>query len=187
MPLITLFAIAFGLAMDAFAVAITAGIVLERLSFRAVFRLSWHFGLFQFLMPILGWTAGLTIHKWIVDYDHWIAFGLLSFVGGRMIYESFQDSSLKESSDPTRGWNLVLFSLATSIDALAVGLSLAVLGVNIWLPSVIIGIVACLMTILGMHLGRRLGRLLGGRMELVGGLILIGIGLKILSEHLQLF
>jgi len=184
MSIITILVLALGLAMDAFAVAITAGMVLPRLSFRPVFRLSWHFGLFQFLMPIIGWLAGFTVQNMIAAYDHWIAFGLLSFIGGKMIYESFQAKTDTHKADPTRGWSLVLLSLATSIDALAVGLSMGVLGVRVWLPSVLIGIVAGLMTVLGMFLGRRLGQLLGTKMAFVGGLILIAIGLKILLEHL---
>ena len=184
MSIITILVLALGLAMDAFAVAITAGMVLPRLSFRPVFRLSWHFGLFQFIMPIIGWLAGFTVQNLIAAYDHWIAFGLLSFIGCKMIYESLHTKTDTHKADPTRGWNLVLLSLATSIDALAVGLSMGVLGVRVWLPSVLIGIVAGLMTVLGMFLGRRLGKLLGTKIAFVGGLILIAIGIKILLEHL---
>jgi len=182
--MLTIFIIALGLAMDAFAVAITVGYVLPRFSYRAVFRLSWHFGLFQFLMPILGWAAGLTVNQWIMSYDHWIAFGLLGFIGGKMIYESFQFKSVKNRTDPTRGWNLIILSVATSIDALAIGLSMAVLGVRVWQPSAIIGVVAATMTVAGMYLGRTMGQHLGHRMEFIGGIILIGIGVKILIEHL---
>jgi putative Mn2+ efflux pump MntP len=135
-------------------------------------------------MPVLGWLAGLTVQKWIAAYDHWIAFGLLAFIGGKMIYESFQMKDISAKADPSRGWSLVILSVATSIDAFAVGLTMAMLGVTIWLPSVIIGLVAGGMTILGMHLGRQLGKWLGHKMEFVGGLILIGIGMKILIEHL---
>lgn len=186
MSLITILIIALGLAMDAFAVAVTTGLVLERLTFRPLFRLSWHFGLFQFLMPVIGWALGLTLQAWIAAYDHWIAFGLLGFVGGKMIYESLHyDHSQRRQTDPTRGWNLMVLSVATSIDALAVGLSLAMLKVSVWFPAVIIGVVAAILTLLGMFLGRRLGERLGHRMELIGGLILIGIGTKILIEHLR--
>ncbi len=177
-------ALALGLALDAFSVAIAVGIRLPKLSFRPIFRLSWHFGLFQCLMPILGWLAGVTVQKWVAAFDHWIAFGLLSFIGGKMIYESFGAKDENPNADPTRGWSLVILSVATSIDALAVGLSMAIIGVSVWIPSVIIGVVAGLMTILGMHLGRKLGSKLGHRMEFVGGVILISIGLKILLEDL---
>ena len=184
MDLFTIFVLALGLAMDAFAVSITAGAVLSRVSLRTTLRLSWHFGFFQFMMPILGWAAGLIVVELIAAYDHWVAFGLLGFIGGKMIYESFQMKNISDKKDPTRGWTLIMLSIATSIDALAVGLSMALLGVKIWLPSVIIGVVAALMTGLGIHLGRRLGVMFGNKMEFVGGVVLIGIGLKILIEHL---
>jgi manganese efflux pump family protein len=184
MSLITIFAIALGLAMDAFAVSISVGGILPRLTFHPVFRLSFHFGLFQFFMPILGWLAGLTIQKWIAAYDHWISFALLAFIGGKMIYESFQVKALSAKTDPSRGWSLVILSVATSIDAFAVGLTMAMLSVTVWMPSLIIGLVAAAMTILGMHLGQQLGKWLGRKMELIGGFILIAIGSKILLEHL---
>jgi manganese efflux pump family protein len=180
----TILALALALAMDAFAVSISVGGVLGRLTFRHVFRLAWHFGLFQFFMPLIGWAAGLTVEKWIASYDHWVAFGLLAFVGGKMVYESFEHRPAEQRRDPTRGWSLVVLSLATSIDALAVGLSMAMLKVRVWVPCVIIGVVAATMTVLGMAIGDRLGKKLGRRMELIGGLILIAIGLKILVPHL---
>lgn len=182
---ITLIAIAVGLAMDAFAVAIGAGLTLKTVDARQTFRLAWHFGLFQALMPVIGWLAGLTVADLITPVDHWIAFGLLAAIGGKMIYEAVHpDRHERERPDPTRGWALVLLSIATSIDALAVGLSLALLGLNIWYPAVVIGLVAAAFTAAGLHLGRRFGALLGRRMEVVGGVILIAIGLRILIEHL---
>lgn len=185
MSIITLLGIALGLAMDAFAVAIGAGLQLCGATPRQVFRLAWHFGLFQALMPIIGWLAGRTVSEYIEPVDHWIAFGLLAFIGGKMIYEALQEKDEEaEVCDPTKGWRMVMLSIATSIDALAVGLSLALLGTSIWWPALVIGIVAGVMTIIGMELGKRFGALLGRRMEIVGGLILIGIGVKILVEHL---
>jgi putative Mn2+ efflux pump MntP len=181
---LTLLGIAVGLAMDAFAVAIGAGIQLREVTPRQTFRLAWHFGLFQAFMPILGWLAGLTLVGFIAPVDHWIAFGLLGFIGGKMIYEAMKPEEEVDRCDPTKGWSLVMLSIATSIDALAVGLSLAVLGVEIWYPALVIGIVAGALTIVGLELGTRFGGLLGRRMEVVGGLILIGIGVKILIEHL---
>jgi len=172
--------------MDAFAVAISTGIILKKISFRQFFRLSFHFGLFQALMPVMGWLAGLTVEKFIKNYDHWIAFALLAFIGGKMIYESFKKDEEEESeTDPTRGITLVILSIATSIDALAVGFSLAVLKVSIWLPSVVIGIVALLMTLIGMNLGKYVGTLFGKRVSIVGGIILVIIGIKILIEHMM--
>ncbi|MBI5419972.1 MAG: manganese efflux pump [Deltaproteobacteria bacterium] len=181
---ITLLGIALGLAMDAFAVAIVTGIVLGDVSGRQTFRLAWHFGFFQFMMPVIGWRAGLSVERYISGYDHWLAFGLLAFIGGRMIYEAFWGDAERAASDPTRGISLVLLSLATSVDALAVGLSLGVLRIRIWYPAVVIGIVACVLTAAGMHLGRPLGARFGRRMEIAGGLVLIGIGVKILWQHL---
>jgi putative Mn2+ efflux pump MntP len=171
--------------MDAFAVAIGAGLQLCQVTNRQKFRLAWHFGLFQAFMPVLGWLAGLTLVQYIEPVDHWIAFGLLAVIGGKMIYEALKHPEQEvDRCDPTKGWSLVLLSVATSIDALAVGLSLAVLGVDIWFPAIVIGIVAGVLTIVGLELGTRFGALLGRRMEVVGGLILIGIGVKILVEHL---
>ena len=178
---ITLLGIAVGLAMDALAVAIPTGIVLGKVSGRQTFRLSWHFGLFQFLMPVIGWLAGLSVEEHLADYGPWLAFGLLVFIGGKMIREALRGSEAERAlSDPTRGISLVLLSLATSIDALAAGLSLGVLRIRIWYPAVVIGIVAGLLTAIGMHVGAPLGNRFGRRMEVLGGLVLIGIGFKIL-------
>jgi manganese efflux pump family protein len=187
MDILSLFAIALALAMDAFAVALGAGLTLERLGGRHLFRLGFHFGLFQALMPIIGWLAGLTVQRWIASYDHWVAFGLLALVGGKMIHEACAEREAAKERDPTRGLTLILLSVATSIDALAVGLSLAMLQVSIWLPALVIGLVAGALTVAGMLLGRRiglrLGALWGPRVEIAGGLILIAIGLKILLDH----
>ena len=189
MDIFSLFLIAFGLAMDAFAVSISAGIILKKITFRQFFRLSFHFGLFQALMPVIGWLAGLTVEKTIKAYDHWIAFGLLAFIGGKMIYEAFKEEEEEEEDeakvDPTKGMTMVILSVATSIDALAVGFSLALLRVNIWFPSIIIGIVALIMSVTGMYIGKYVGILFGKRVSIVGGIILFIIGIKILIEHLS--
>jgi putative Mn2+ efflux pump MntP len=184
MTWISIISIAVALGMDAFAVAISAGSQFPQVTPRRLFRLSFHFGLFQFMMPIIGFWAGSTISDYIKDYDHWVALGLLCIVGGKMIKESLADDDCdKKPPDPTKGWTLVVLSVATSIDALAVGLSMAFLGVAVWMPSVIIGVVALMMTAVGMFFGSRLGMLFGRRAGLIGGLILIGIGVKILIEH----
>jgi len=194
MGTIEIIVLAFALAADAFSVAVSVGIVLTSantdepgsISGRQMFRLSWHFGLFQFLMPIVGWAAGRTIVDWIAPVDHWVALGLLCYVGGRMIRESFQPPEQRNTNrDPTRGMSLVVLSVATSIDALAVGLALAMSDVAIWVPCLVIGIVAGGMTIVGMTIGRRLGQLFSRRIETVGGIILIGIGVRIVLEHLS--
>jgi len=176
--------IALGLAMDAFAVCLGAGTTQHIKGPRPVFRLAFHFGLFQALMPILGWLVGSTINQWIAPFDHWIAFGLLAFVGIRMIRSGLQNEDEAVTIDPSRGATLIMLSVATSIDAFAVGLSLAVLGVSIILPSMIIGLVAGGMSLLGIFLGGRLGKTFGKRMEVVGGVILIVIGARVVISHL---
>jgi putative Mn2+ efflux pump MntP len=136
-------------------------------------------------MCILGWLAGQTVVNFIAQYDHWVAFGLLAIVGGRMLWEAFHhDDEHEESGDITRGLLLLTVSVATSIDSLAVGLSFAFLKVNIWLASLTIGGIAFSITAVGFLLGRKAGELLGKRAEAVGGIILILIGLRILLEHL---
>lgn len=185
MDAITLLGLALALAMDAFAVALGTGAVLARLTGRHLFRLGFHFGLFQALMPIIGWLAGLSVIQWVSAWDHWIAFGLLALIGGRMIHEALSSEAKVDERDPTRGLSLVMLSVATSIDALAVGFSLSVIGVSIWLPALVIGLVAGSLTVAGMLLGRRIGDRWGPRMEILGGCILIGIGTRILIEHLQ--
>lgn len=184
MDWLTTFGLAVALAMDAFAVALGVGVSVSPLTGRHLFRLGFHFGLFQALMPIIGWLAGMTIQKWIYAYDHWIAFILLCFVGGKMLYEAFQNEDEKVTKDPTRGVTLVILSFATSIDALAVGLSLAMINISIWTPALVIGVIAGILTITGLLLGRRCGSIWGKRVEIFGGLVLCAIGTKILMEHL---
>jgi putative Mn2+ efflux pump MntP len=134
-------------------------------------------------MPILGWLAGRSFVNIISNYDHWIAFGLLAFIGGKMIWESLTEKEEKERNI-SHGWTLFTLSFATSIDALAVGLSFAFLEVNIWFAAGIIGIIAFLATILAFLIGMKVSGILGKRAELIGGLVLVGIGLKILIEHI---
>ena len=176
--------IAIGLGLDAFSVAIGVGAAARAISFVPVFRLSFYFGLFQVLMPIAGWFAGMSVADIIADYDHWVAFALLAFVGGKMIRESFHKEEKVHVGDPTKGLTLLILSVATSIDALAVGLSFAFLKIPILYPAIIIGIVAFLMTTIGMFFGEKLGKVVGKRVEMLGGLILIGIGMKIVIEHM---
>jgi putative Mn2+ efflux pump MntP len=181
----SIFVIAIGLGMDAFAVAIGAGIALKSRSRAPALRLSSSFGFFQFIMPVIGWSAGLTVSTFIGDYDHWLAFILLAAIGGKMIHDALRDGRELSSPDPTRGIPLLMLSIATSIDALAVGLSFAFLQVAIFYPSCVIGAVAFAMTWVGMAFGERLGRVFGKKVEIAGGLILLGIGVKILLEHLR--
>jgi putative Mn2+ efflux pump MntP len=184
MLLIDVLLLAVGLAMDACVVSAGAGASGRSTGGRATFRLGFHFGLFQFLMPILGWFAGQTIAGAMVAFDHWIALVVLALVGGRMIRSGLRDEEEPEAGDPSRGWTLILLSIATSIDALAVGFSLAMIGVDIWFPAVVIGVVTAAMSVAGLRLGTRLGVRFGHRMEVVGGMTLIYVGVRIVFEHL---
>jgi manganese efflux pump family protein len=184
--LLNISAIAVALAMDAFAVAVATGVTLRCVSIRQYFRLAWHFGLFQALMPIIGWVAGLTVRSAIEAFDHWIAFGLLGFVAVGMLREALaKEADACSIKDPTRGMTMVMLSVATSIDALAVGLSLSMIQVTIWVPALIIGLVACVFTLIGMYLGKTIGSI--GRLrryaEILGAVVLLAIGINILHEH----
>jgi putative Mn2+ efflux pump MntP len=176
--------LALSMAMDAFAVCLGAGAQERTNGPRPIFRLAFHFGLFQFLMPVIGWFAGTTVVRYISAYDHWVAFGLLAFVGIRMIRSGFVSKGAEQKNDPSRGWTLILLAFATSIDALAIGFSLGMVGVTIWYPAVVIGVVTGLISWLGIFLGNRLGQKFGKLMEIIGGFILILIGVRILFTHL---
>lgn len=177
--------IAIGLAADCFAVALSGATARRITSLFQVLRLSLSFGIFQALMLVLGWFAGQTVVELIAGFDHWVAFALLAFIGGKMLWESFHpDDKENHTADITRGFLLLSLSLATSLDALAVGLSFAFMKVSIALSSSTIGIIAFIVTAIGSLLGRRLGRIFGRRAETAGGLVLIGIGLKIILEHM---
>ena len=184
MNLITIFILAIGLGIDAFSVAIGIGSANTKRSWSPMLRLAAAFGLFQFAMPIAGWLAGQTVVDIISDYDHWIAFALLAYVGGKMVWEGFENENDEEKADQTRGLPLLLLSIATSIDALAVGFSFSILKVPILFPATIIGIVCFLMTAIGMLFGKVLARIFGKKVEIFGGIVLIGIGIKILIDHL---
>ncbi|MEK7778136.1 MAG: manganese efflux pump MntP family protein, partial [Chloroflexota bacterium] len=185
LDLLSLLLIAVGLSVDCFAVAVSTSVAMPRLYYRPVLRTAFAFGLSQFVMPLLGWLAGRTVVGLISAYDHWVAFFLLGVVGARMIWESLHSQDGRSGSvDATRGILLLTLSVATSIDALAVGLSFAFLKTNIMLASATIGTVAFLVTILGFVIGRKVSGLLGRRAKLAGGIVLLGIGLRILLSHL---
>jgi len=188
MPILTLFAIAVALAMDAFAVALATGVCLRRADAGQTLRMAGAFGLFQALMPVAGWLLGLTMRRHIEVFDHWLAFGLLALVSGKMIWEGLrgdEDGHACQGQDPTRGAQLLLLAVATSIDALAVGLSFAMLGQDVWLAALIIGVVCFVITALGVKIGGLAGRFSATSRfaELLGGATLIGIGVKILYDH----
>jgi len=185
MSFLSVFVIAIGLSADCFAVALSGSIAIKTLNFFKVFRTSLAFGLFQALLPVLGWLVGRTVVDLMAEYGHWVAFLLLVVVGGRMVWESFRlKSDHSEITDITKGFLLLTLSVATSIDALAVGLSFAFVEVNIVLASSTIGVVAFVVTAIGFLLGRKVGKLVGKRAEAVGGIILIGIGLRVLLSHI---
>ena len=183
MSTIEIILLALALSIDAFAVALSAAATGKAQDKRATFRLSFHFGLFQFLMPVLGWTAGLALAPVIVAFDHWLAFFLLGFIGVRMIRASYSPAPPEVAGDPSRGLALMALAVGTSIDALAVGLSMAFLGTEIWWPSIIIGVVTGTVCLIAIRLGRRLNSLLGRRAEFAGGLILLFIAFRILLSH----
>jgi putative Mn2+ efflux pump MntP len=176
--------ISIGLAMDAFAVSLCVGTNGAAMEKRSVLRLAFHFGLFQGLMTFLGWLAGSTISRWIAQFDHWIAFGLLLMVGVNMIRSGFNQNTESYKTNPTKGSLMVMLSVATSIDALAVGLSLALLNTSILQAALLIGIITFGLSLGGLMAGFRLGAKFGKKMEILGGSILIGIGIRILLTHL---
>jgi putative Mn2+ efflux pump MntP len=176
--------IAIGLSMDAFAVSLGVATNRTTRDNRSLIRLSFHFGLFQGLMTFLGWLAGSTIARWINLFDHWVVLILLVMVGVNMIRSGINSEPKPYQNNPTKGNLMVILSFATSIDALAVGLSLALIETPIVQTALIIGITTFILSIVGCLLGSRLGEKFGKRMEILGGLILIGIGLRILISHL---
>lgn len=184
MDVLSILLIALGLAMDAFAVAISSGYMIKHIKTKNALTIAIFFGLFQAIMPIIGWLSGMTLRNFIAGFDHWIAFGLLCIIGGKMIYESFKLETTENKIDPLNIYVLFILSIATSIDALAVGLSLSFLKVAIALPAIIIGIVTFILSFLGVYIGNKVGHFFEKKIEVIGGLILIGIGIKILVEHL---
>jgi putative Mn2+ efflux pump MntP len=186
MSLFLVLGVAVALAMDCFAITLGLACGTKGLTMKQAVRMAAFFGGFQFVMPVAGWLAGDKLLGFIKSFDHWVAFGLLALIGGRMIYESFGLNEEEKTCRPdqTQGMRLVVLSLATSIDALAVGLSLGVIRTGILYPAAVIGVTSFVLTIAGAKLGPVAGRLAGRRAELLGGLILVSIGIKILIEHL---
>ncbi len=169
--------------MDAFAVSVTSGITIKRLKIEHAVRIALFFGAFQAVMPVIGWLAGLGLSGFVANVDHWVAFGLLTFIGCKMIYEAFALEPDERRSDPLNVQVLLVLSIATSIDALAVGVSFALLAVSIITPVLVIGAITFGLSLLGALLGGRLGGLFAKRAEIGGGLVLIAIGVRILIAH----
>ena len=184
MGLVTIIIIAVGLAMDAFAVSIVSGAAYKQLKVRHVFRLALFFGGFQAFMPLIGSLAGLSIRKYIANYDHWVAFGLLAAIGSKMIYESFKIAGSEKNFDPSNTLTLLVLSVATSIDALVIGITLSFLKISIAAAVIIIGVITFVLSYLGVSIGRKFGHFFENKIEALGGLVLIGLGVKILFEHL---
>jgi putative Mn2+ efflux pump MntP len=185
MNFLTIFLTSVGLAMDAFAVSISGGISFKKFRAKDALIIGIFMGGFQLLMPLLGWALGLFFRDFILSFDHWIAFGLLGIIGSKMIYESFQEEE-EEATNFHDFFILLTLAIATSIDALAVGLSFAVLKTPIIKASAIIGIVTFFICIFGVFIGSKFGHLFEKQAEIIGGIILIFIGTKILIEHLQI-
>ena len=178
-----IFLIAFALGLDAFSVALAAGICVGKTQFRQKFRLSFHFGLFQFLMTLIGWLVSSEIVKYISDYAHWVACLILSIIGFKMIVDSLSSRSEQIIKDISKGFTLVSLSIATSLDALAVGFSMGVIKHEILIPSIIIGITASIMTLSGIKLGEILSIKFSHKVSIIGGIILIFIGIHIVVQH----
>jgi len=184
MEIVTIVFLGIGLAMDAFAVSIVTGSIYRTLHIKHALRMALFFGGFQALMPIIGSLAGLSLKTHIAAYDHWIAFSLLGLVGGKMIYEAFQIRSAEKNLDPSNLLILLTLAVATSIDALAVGFTLSLLVSSLMLAAIMIGAITFGLSYAGVSVGKRFGHFFESKIEILGGLILIGIGIKILVTHL---
>ncbi len=181
---ITVLFIAVGLCFDSFAVSVSSGLMMKHITFYNATKIAFSLAFFQGLMPLIGWLAGKSISSYLLAYDHWIAFCLLFLLGIKMIIES-QKSDEEKTFNPLNFWVLLTMSIATSIDALVVGLSFAFLKTNIYLSLIIIGSVTFIAAMLGILFGKKAGHKLGRHMEILGGVILMLIGVKILVEHLS--
>ncbi|MHC1706176.1 MAG: manganese efflux pump MntP family protein [Bacteroidales bacterium] len=184
MEILTLFLIAIGLSFDSFAVSVSCGIARTGIRFLPATRIAFFMAFFQGVMPLIGWIIGMKLSTLVHEADHWIAFGLLGALGIKMIWESLKAKDEVIDFNPMNYKILITMALATSIDALIVGISFGTLNANIWLAILIIGSITFIISMLGILFGKNTGSRFGKRMEILGGLILIAIGAKILIEHL---
>jgi putative Mn2+ efflux pump MntP len=183
--IVTIFLIAVGLAMDAFSISVASGGVYRHLHLRHGLRMAAFFGLFQAVMPILGFLVGKGLESEIKEYDHWIAFGLLSIIGGKMLVEAFKIREVESRpNDPTNLGVVFTLGVATSIDALAVGVTLSLITEHVYTAAVAIGIITFLISWIGWWIGQKIGTFFENKLEIVAGLVIIAIGVKILIEHL---
>lgn len=185
MELLEIILIAIGLAMDAFAVSICKGLSMKKMSWKKALIVGLYFGIFQGLMPVIGYLLGTSFESLVTKIDHWIAFGLLVFIGTNMLKEAFGNDS-ENCNDNVDFKSMVVLAIATSIDALAIGITFAFLQVNITLASLVIGIITFVICIIGVKIGNKFGDKYERKAETVGGLILILMGIKILLEHLRI-
>lgn len=189
MGIISIFLIALSLAMDAFAVSVSNGLLLKNIKISNAIKFGVFFGVFQFIMPILGWVFAKNFSSVIKSFDHWIAFSLLVLIGGKMFIDTFKNEdelNIKDEVNILSIYNLTILAIATSIDALAVGVSFALIDINIWFSSSVIGIVAFILSFLGVIIGKQIGFIFQKNAERAGGIILIFIGTRILIEHIFL-
>ena len=185
MSIIEVFLIGIGLSMDAFAVSVGKGLGMRKVDYRTSFELAISFGLFQALMPVLGWALASSFASAIESVDHWVAFGLLAIIGGKMIYDGIRgEEDEEESAEAVSFVELMVLSVATSIDALAIGITFAALGVSPFPAVVIIGVTTFVLSLVGVAIGNRFGARYERAAEVFGGVILVCIGIKVLVEHL---
>jgi len=184
MEILTIILIGLGLTGDTLAVSLTTGLTLNRVSFAQALRMAIVLAIFQAAMPLIGWYLGTQIRNYISEFDHWFAFVLLSIIGGKMIIESFKKEEEKKDFNPLKLTVLIGIAIATSIDALVVGVSFAFIDINILLAIFIIGFLTFMVAMTGIFIGKKTGNLFGSKVEILGGIILILIGLKILIQHL---
>jgi manganese efflux pump family protein len=185
MEILAIVTIAVGLSMDALAISVVTGAAYKELHYKHTLRMAGFFGGFQAIMPVIGYLAGLTVSKYILDYDHWVAFGILAAVGLKMIYESFKIKEERKAMHPANIPLLFALAIATSIDALAVGLTLSIITHHIIAAVCIIGLITFGLSCAGVYIGKRFGHFFESGIEAIGGLVLIGLGVKILLQHIM--
>jgi putative Mn2+ efflux pump MntP len=184
MELVSIFLIAFGLSVDSFAVSVCSGLAIKQIRFLQAVKIAFFLAVFQGGMPIIGWFLGWELKDLIKDFDHWIAFILLVGLGSKMIYESVAKKEEENAFNPLKLIVLLGISVATSIDALVIGFSMGLIDVMIWIPAIIITAITFIVSMLGMLLGKKIGNKMSQKFEIIGGVVLILIGLRILIEHL---
>lgn len=186
MELLEILLIAIGLAMDAFAVSVCKGLSMKKMNWKKALIIGGYFGFFQALMPIIGYFLGSTFENLVTKIDHWIAFGLLVLIGTNMLKEAFANDE-ENYNDDVNFKTMIVLAVATSIDALAVGITFAFLQANILISAIVIGTITFLISVVGVKIGNKFGDKYERKAETVGGLILIFMGIKILFEHLEIF